>query len=218
MQFFQEAAGNHALHLAAGYDQLQQKNLFWALSRITVEIDRMPEWGETIEIETWPCALEGLFFRRDFIVRGNGGEPLVRGVSGWILVHTETMRPQRFSALGLTLPDNAGKYALDHFPDRLNGQTGETIFQKKILYNEIDMNRHVNNTRYLDWVMDCFSYDHFTQFSLNSFSLEFLTETRWGDDIELHSGSENQTYHIHAIKSGSNKAAFKAETSWIKSI
>jgi medium-chain acyl-[acyl-carrier-protein] hydrolase len=214
MQFFQEAASNHAQHLTAGYNQLQLRGLFWALSRIKVEIERMPNWGESIEIETWPCGFEGLFFRRDFIIWGIDGEVLAKGVSGYLLVNTETLRPQRLASLGIVLPDNTGKYALDHFPDRISGQTGDAIFRKKILYNEIDMNRHVNNTRYLDWVMDCFGYDHFIQNRLNSFSLEFLAETFWGDDIELHSGNENHTFHIQAINPESNKIVFKADTIW----
>jgi medium-chain acyl-[acyl-carrier-protein] hydrolase len=216
MQFFQEAAGNHAQHLTAGYDQLQLRGLFWALSRITVEIERMPEWGESIEIETWPCGLEGLFFRRDFIIWGKDGEILAKGVSGWLLVNTETLRPQRLATLGIELPNNAGKFALEYFPDRINGQTGDSIFRKKILYNEIDMNRHVNNTRYLDWVMDCFGYDHFVKNRLIIFSLEFLAETFWGDDIELHSGNENLKFHIQAINPVNNKIAFKADTIWEK--
>ena len=67
MQFFQEAAGNHAQHLGAGYAALAEEKLFWALSRIKVEIQKTAKRGDEIHIETWPCSLVGPFFRRDFI-------------------------------------------------------------------------------------------------------------------------------------------------------
>ena len=93
MQLFQEAAGNHAEHLGAGYAALAEEKLFWALSRIRVEIQKMPKWGDEIHIETWPCSLVGPFFRRDFIFFDDKDEVICRGVSGWLLLSSETMRP-----------------------------------------------------------------------------------------------------------------------------
>ena len=61
MQFFQEVASNHAASLGAGYDALILRELFWALSRLTVEITRIPKWGETILIETWPVEVKDSF-------------------------------------------------------------------------------------------------------------------------------------------------------------
>ena len=214
MQFFQEAASNHAHHLGAGYQVLKERHLFWALSRITVEITRMPQWDEIIEFETWPCDLEGIFFRRDFQIYDKDHEIIVRGVSGWILLNSETLRPQRFSALGLSLPDNADKRALPTFPDRIDGITEEKIFSKRILFNEIDMNLHVNNTRDVDWVMDCFDYEHYSTHRLTRFSLEFLAETHWGDKIALFAGRNGEKHLVHAIKADNEKVAFKAETEW----
>ena len=119
MQFFQEVASNHAAKLGAGYDALIERDLFWALSRLTVEITRMPRWGETILIETWPCGSEGLFFRRDFIVYDQQNQILVRAVSGWLLLAAATLRPQRPLILDIQLPGNHGRKSLPVFPERI---------------------------------------------------------------------------------------------------
>jgi acyl-ACP thioesterase len=214
MQFFQEAAGNHAIHLGAGYQSLREKELFWALSRLEVEIRQMPRWGDEIHVETWPCSIVGPFFRRDFIFYNSRKEELCKGVSGWLLLSPENMRPQRIEKLGIELPDNEGKRSLDHFPDRLNGLAERPVFSKKILYNEIDSNCHVNNTRYLDWVMDCFDKEFIESHLLKSFQLEFLSEMLWGDDVELLSGSDHLNFHIQALNSKTGKIAFKADIGW----
>lgn len=214
MQLFQEAAGNHAQHLGAGYSALVEEKLFWALSRIRVEILRMPKWGDEIHIETWPCRLVGPFFRRDFIFYNDHNEVICRGVSGWLLISTENMRPQRADRLSFELPFNQGKYALESFPDRINGKAELPVFSKKILYNEIDVNNHVNNTRYLDWVMDCFDSNFYLAHELKSFSLEFLSEMHWGDEVELMSGEEGSSIHIQAVNLQSGKVAFKADLEW----
>ena len=82
------------------HNALIEQKLFWALSRIRVEILRLPRWGEVIQIETWPCRLVGPFFRRDFIIYNSKNEVLCRGVSGWLLLNSENMRPQRGRQIG----------------------------------------------------------------------------------------------------------------------
>ncbi len=215
MQLFQEAAGNHALHLGAGYAALAEEKLFWALSRIRVEIDHLPKWGDEIYVETWPCGQIGPFFRRDFKFFNNQDEVICRGVSGWLLLNGETMRPQRADRLTIELPINEGKFALETFPERLSGLVEIPVFSKKILYNEIDVNFHVNNTRYLDWVMDCFDRNFYQTHQLKSFTLEFLSEMLWGDEVELLSGQEGSNYHIQAMNKETEKIAFRADVDWV---
>jgi len=216
MQFFQESAGNHAENLGAGYESLQPLNLLWVLSRFTLEMDTWPLWGDQVHIKTWPCGTEGLFFRRDFQFFDEAGNQIGRGVSGWLLLDGGTMRPQRMARLGLDLPLNEER-SMDTFPQRVAGLTDTEVFSKTVLYNEIDVNLHVNNTRYLDWVMDCFDLEHFVQNSLSSFTLEFLSETFWGDEIKLFTGKSESGYCIEAISQRNQKVAFKADTRWKKS-
>ena len=214
MQFFQEVASSHAAALGAGYDALMARDLFWALSRLKVDIIRMPHWGETILIETWPHGYEGLLFRRDFIIYDQNQEIIVHGVSGWLLVAAQTLRPQRPSQLGIALPNNKGRKSLTHFPERIKVQTKQVAFRKTVAYNEIDQNLHVNNTRYLDWATDCFQLKHYQHHILLDFSLEFLAETHWGDEIELRVGSTEMKSEIEALEISSGTVLFKAILTW----
>lgn len=214
MQFFQEVASNHAASLGGGYDVLIERDLFWALSRLKVEITRMPHWGELILIETWPCGNEGLFFRRDYIVYDKDQNIIIRGVSGWLLVAVQTLRPQRPSQLGIVLPVNKGKKSLPYFPDRIATQTTKVAFRKTVAYNEIDQNLHVNNTRYLDWATDCFQLKHYQECKLTDFSLEFLSETHWGDEIELRIGGLTLKSDIEAFEQSTGTTLFKAVLNW----
>lgn len=214
MQFFQEVASNHAASLGGGYDVLIARDLFWALSRLKVEITRMPCWGESILIETWPCGNEGLFFRRDYVVYDKDQQIIIRGVSGWLLVAVPTLRPQRPSQLGIILPTNQGKKSMDCFPERITTQTTKAAFHKTVAYNEIDQNLHVNNTRYLDWATDCFQLKHYQGYKLSEFSLEFLSETHWGDEIELRIGGADGKSDIEAFEKSTESTLFKAILNW----
>jgi medium-chain acyl-[acyl-carrier-protein] hydrolase len=214
LQFFQEAASNHAEQLGGGYQALAEKGLFWVLSRLRTEITRMPGWGETIFCETWPANTEGLQFRRDFLIYDTDHNIIIRAVSGWLLVNSANLRPQRISALGINLSGNDGKRSLDHFPERLNIQTKEISYRKKIFYNEIDQNLHVNNSQYLDWVTNCFDLNHFENYSLSAFSIEFLSETHCGDEVVLHIENNNLISNIEVVDHLLDKDVFKAKLEW----
>jgi len=214
MQFFQEVATNHAASLGAGYDPLMEKGMFWALSRLKVEITRMPLIDEKICIETWPCGYEGLFFRRDFIIYDQEQNVLARGISAWLLLAVNTLRPQRPNVLTIDIPTNDGKRALADFPDRLMTQTVRTSYLKTIGYNEIDLNLHVNNTRYVDWATDCFQLDQYQNFNLIGFSLEFLAETHWGDEIELRIGEDPLDAHVEVVDQATQLPLFRAILKW----
>lgn len=214
MQLFQEVASNHAAELGGGYDVLIARNLFWALSRLHVEVNRMPRWGETILIETWPCGAEGLFFRRDFVVYDQHQQVMINGVSGWLLVAVQNLRPQRPSQLGIDLPKNDGRRSLPLFPDRISTHTELVAFRKTVAYNEIDQNLHVNNTRYLDWATDCFSMRHYLDHTLSGFSLEFSAETHWDDEIELRVNTDKLKSDVEAFELSSGNLLFKAILNW----
>src|SRR5512140_3295510 len=60
--YFQETAGKHATHLGAGYDVLRGLGLFWVLSRAKIRVHRLPAWGESVRLTTWPKGLDGVLF------------------------------------------------------------------------------------------------------------------------------------------------------------
>ena len=75
----QEVAGKHSALLGADYDRLMEKQLFWAVSRHKVQINRLPLLGETITVQTWPMPTTRVAYPRalaalDAIARGETGD------------------------------------------------------------------------------------------------------------------------------------------------
>jgi acyl-ACP thioesterase len=50
----QEAAGEQCAAWHMSWEEMAEKGLFWAITRQTVEVTRLPRAYETITIETWP--------------------------------------------------------------------------------------------------------------------------------------------------------------------
>ena len=160
-------------------------------------------------VETKDCFSDAIF-----IIYDKDQRVIIRSVSGWLLVAVQNLRPQRPSQLGIDLPLNKNKKALALFPDRITTQTSHVAFRKTVAYNEIDQNLHVNNTRYLDWATDCIKMNQYQEHKLSGFSLEFLSETHWGDEIELRIGSLGAKTDVEAIELSSGTMLFKAILNW----
>jgi acyl-ACP thioesterase len=98
-QIFQEAAYRHAEALGWGREYLLSHNQFWALTRAVMEIDRLPEWNETLIIRTAPREGEGLMAPRDLLLIDSQGKTCVKGLH--ILDHYGYKLPPSRTSQGL---------------------------------------------------------------------------------------------------------------------
>jgi acyl-ACP thioesterase len=81
--FMQETAWHHADHLGVGYSHLMEHQYFWVLSRLSIQMEEYPRWGDQIKVKTWLTGTGRLFALRQFSIstpKGNdrgGKERLV---------------------------------------------------------------------------------------------------------------------------------------------
>lgn len=53
-ELFQEVACEHATQNRFGFDDLYGQGLFWALSHVKVQVNRILKWTERFNLTTWP--------------------------------------------------------------------------------------------------------------------------------------------------------------------
>jgi acyl-ACP thioesterase len=184
--FFQEAAISHADNLGVGRDSMAQTRQVWILSRMSVQVDRRPKYGETIKVRSWPRGGEKLFALRDYDIRDALDKPLVRGRSGWIILDMEKRRPLRPQALMEGLPQNEG---LDALPSGAAGlaelKNPQKAAQRQAGYSDLDYNGHVNNVRYIQWIQDILDPALLEGAGRMRLDINYLNEILPGETIEL---------------------------------
>ena len=199
---FQEAAWNHAEQLGAGYQRLQQENRFWVLARLLVEVTRQPSWGESMTLQTWPRAVKSVFAKRDFEVLDTSGTRVVAGTSGWLVLDTKTRKPQRVDKLIAGIKTPGDKQALAREPQKLDCVgSGDNPRLMTVRYSDIDVNGHVNNARYIGWLMDSYPLNFHRSNRLNLVEINFLGEAVAGETISVFSKeAATQGEYSHIIK------------------
>ena len=177
----QEVAGNHALLLNFDITDLFKKNLTWVLHRLHVKVFRYPKWREEIEIETWPSRGDALRAYRDFRITNKDGEVLAVSLSYWMMINLENRRPTRMPAevLDMSFRDD---HTLEVRNDRIKlSDELMPCAQFKVRKADLDMNNHVNNVNYIQWMCDAIPDDNS---KLHEMDVQFLMEALRGETIE----------------------------------
>jgi acyl-ACP thioesterase len=185
--WFQDIAAAHAENLGAGVTKLvTERNVAWVIMRMRVEVDRLPLLDEDIVIGTWPQAT-GPLYERDYDVKTKDGESLLRAASVWIIMDLGTrdivkdflvdyheIDPLKDRALGIKLRQLKA-------PKELT-ETGE----KHIAYSDLDYNGHVNNTKYFDYIYDCFELAYHEKYRVSAAEINYINEAHIDEDLVMY--------------------------------
>ena len=216
--YFQEAAGRHAAALGVSMEDLLAAGRAWVLARFRMEVARLPRWADEIRIETWPSGLDRVFATREFVVRDAEG-PIAQGTSAWLVIDSERRRPVRPpSALhDIELPDRPAPLAtpLDDLPAPAHIDRARTF---DVRYHDLDLNRHVNNVRYLEWALETLPPAVLDERRCTAVALQFEAETTLGDPVRAtvalrEVGDELRGRHRLA-HAESDRTLALAATSW----
>lgn len=219
-KFMQETAYNHANHLEFGYEHLKDKSLFWVLSRLIIKMQSYPRWLDNIQVCTWPSGVESLLAYRDFAIMDGSGKAIGAAGSAWLILDSQRRRPQRMTMLKekefLFPKDNV----LKEKPVKLPGieeAEWETVF--KVRYSDLDLYDHVNNARYMQWVVDSYPEDILRRYEIAIFEINFQAETKLNEEIVIKTQqvehSKASPVFLHGLhRTSDGRAVCAARVSW----
>lgn len=182
LYFAQEAAGAHCRLLGADRQALEAKNLFWAVIRHKIEITRLPNVGETVLVETWPMPTTRSAFPRSTAGYDAEGNLLFQIISLWVLMDAQTR--------AMVLPGKSGVLVEGMLrgdelstPGSIAAKPLPNSAQRTVTDADLDINLHMNNTRYLDWIWDLPT--PFAGKTLRSCSMCYMSEARYGQALTI---------------------------------
>jgi medium-chain acyl-[acyl-carrier-protein] hydrolase len=211
----QDAASTHATKLKLGFNDLLSKNLFWVLSWVRIEMDEYPKFGDSISVKTWPKKKFKLYSLRDFTLTNNAGKVFAKASSAWVLLKADSKRPVDPLTIA-SISYQTENSAIDSTPEKIYPPENleSEKYQRKIRYSDIDINRHVNNARYVEFIMDSFDNDFYKINILKKITISFISESKMGDEIRVKKFDfENQSY-ILAENLVSSKEIFRCSLDW----
>ena len=198
MNIFQDMADINAAELGFGLDFCIKNGMTWVGTNYALEIDRLPKIHENIRIDTWPSAKNKLSAYRDFEVFGEDGSSIIRASSQWVLISLEKKRPISV-ADNMPLHQPLEERALDtDFPKIAEITDGDSQFKFRVRFDDIDMNKHINNAVYVLWAAEAVEAEFRLAHNPAKININFRKEGYMGEKIMITTRMDGNT-SAHSI-------------------
>jgi acyl-ACP thioesterase len=186
LSVLQDVAWAHADHLGHGYEATIDAGAIWILSRQKLVVAEWPVWGDQLTVRTWVRPIRGPLVHRDYEILV-GERKVGECAASWLTLDVRTRRPVRPAVGGAQLQCRQD-YALALTPEKitLREDLAEAA-QFRVRNSDLDMNGHVNNTRYAQWILDSASPEAYRTRRVVGYAVNFLTEIQVGDAVAIDS-------------------------------
>ena len=195
----QEAATQAALALGASGPEIRAKyNCLWMVTRSWVELDAPLRWNDLVDVKTWHRGGSGASTYRDFDL-SRDGKPIGQGTTIWVMVDADSRKLFRIRDLTEFQGTGGGPLCKERTLSRVRlPETMEHADSRAMHYSDTDVNGHVNNVRYVDFLCDALHMERLgpSRF-VSSLQVGYLAECVAGETIELYTGQAGGLWYVH---------------------
>ena len=185
LTMFQDGSEILTERWGVGLGAMMARGAIWVAAKLSYEVTRLPVHEEDIVIRSW--AGRGWLSVYPFYccIEDTAGNTLVDGVSLWVLADRESRSMMSPGLPKLQLPTPMSeKDRLPVLPSIRRPAEWETAV-RRVKYSEIDINEHLTNTRYLDWMTDLADSEFHRDHPVKCLRMEYRGEIGPEEEIEL---------------------------------
>ena len=155
---FQDCSTFQSEDLNVGFDVLQKDNLVWVINYWELQIDALPHLCDYVTVGTFPYSFKGCFGLRNFYMKDEKGDFLVKANSMWTLIDSVNVRPVKAPEYVSSAYVTEEKLDMSYNPRKVMIPEGEAVkvIRKdpiRIQNHHLDSNNHVNNGQYVKLAM-----------------------------------------------------------------
>ncbi len=186
----------------------------WVLSRMAVEMHRLPARHEEIDVYTWVSDYGRLMTTRNMTVANEAGVEIGAAVTQWAMINLETRRPLDLSSLSsksTSLVDREPPIEKPRKVPAVAGSIAERPYT--VAYSDIDFNGHVNSMKYLEWMANTLPPEVLTGLSGFRYDINYIHEARLGEELTVCLGTDSEGVYLFDIKNADGISICRASLS-----
>ena len=181
----QLTAGVHAEMGALSFTDMQTHQQAWVLSRMRVEVKRLPKWRDSVTVKTWINSLENSRSIR-CLEMYIGDEKIVGCETFWAVFNTETRRPENLALEHQHFEKYPNDKATEVQFSKIDTSIDKTfVAEKEVLLSDLDIVNHANSVKYLEWCLDYVSPELLLNQKLESFEMNYLKEVSLNETVSI---------------------------------
>lgn len=209
------AADFHSNDRGYGVNYLNSVNKTWVLSRLSVELDKIPAIYEDFVVETWIDSVIRYFTNRNFKITNKDGYVYGYGKSIWAMIDTTTRQPVDILK---TSNETISEYLETDYANPIKKSSRVKLDddlkrQQSILttYSDIDINGHVNSIKYIEHILDLFPIEYYKKYRIKRFDIAYIMESHNNDKLNFYTNIDSINECNNAVSVRVTKSGFKEE-------
>lgn len=203
LRYMQDAANCAMEEDGPSYMNLFEMGYSFILSRIRMSFYEPLYAHDILSVESWACESKGVQFNRCYRILKNGNIA-AEAVSVWALcgvkdrkLHRVTEIPLNYRMDDMLELDLPARFKIPEDADlRLVGE-------RTVEYADIDINGHMNNTKYPD-MMCGYLHDGMCGQRVISMGISFAAEAPLGENVKIYSGESDGIFYIRTVLENGN--------------
>ena len=161
---------------------LEKYNLVWIITDYDIDVVRLPKFGEEMTIETEALSYNRLFCYRRFTIYDEAGNAIINMLATFVLMDRDSRKVHAVE------PRIVAPYEAEFSKKLIRGpkypDLKELISKDyHVRFYDLDMNGHVNNSKYLDWIFEVMGADFLMKHIPRKIHLKYVKEVRPGGQI-----------------------------------
>ena len=190
-RFFQDVALLATEQCGVDSISLSKKNIDWVITRMMVDIKRLPKCDEEITVNTYPGKDMAMLYPRYFFIADAKGEIIIRASSIWALIDNATRKVIIDKDVINKLPPEKYDNELS-LPEKIVLPTNSNFIEKRVVhYSDLDFNSHMNNVRYVELLTDIHDSYFYDDHQIGFISLNYMKEIKEKETIDVYSDVSN---------------------------
>ena len=193
-EFLEDVSIRHTEELGVTREKTLDRGLLWMVTLLRAEIRRMPEYDEHVTLESWPGETMHLLFPRYYRLLDAAGEPLVSASAIWTLVDAKLRRVVFPDRCGIRIDGETTGHEIA-LPSPPRCAEGGSVSDFVVPFSYVDLNGHMNNTRYFDLAEDTLP-PAAAGAALREVQVEYSSEARLGERLRLLTEQDGSAWYL----------------------
>lgn len=160
VNYMQDCSNFHSQDIGITVESMKEEKKAWYLTSWQIEIIRRPKLFEHITIGTLAYGFDAFFGYRNFFIKDEQDNIIVKANSVWVYMDLNTMRPCKIDN------DTADRFGIEQKLDMnyesrkiKRPEEPEQRDEVRVTYEQIDTNGHMNNEQYIGVAYNQIPYD-----------------------------------------------------------
>jgi acyl-ACP thioesterase len=220
LTLLEETASDHCYSINHSLYDLEKQNIGWVLLSGVMKMERYPKYKEKITIRTWLSSYSLVKGFRENIIYDEQGKIIGVAKGQWVFFDILRRRPTRIydgiKEKWSFYPEECIQYDIKKKIEPIDH--GKLTKEFRVNRFDIDSNQHVNNIRYLQWMMESIPNEVIDNYYLHAIDGRFIAEAQYGDTIISFTERDvSNNSFVHSIKNQDNNTfCAAARTIWKK--